>query len=192
MSYLSFSLRRVNKEIENFKIKNYNTNKISFFLKSLTFKIFTENNKNYLIIYDNYLDVFTQLEIPQSYPFRPYNVVYFNSKNKVPYLSNLNFITELFKNRDTNIYAFFYKCMFSITPKFLNLKKNDCYCCNSFMCINEWSPNLTFTNLLLEHIEIKFIECYSSKIGYKYIKYIYDALFTKLPDEIIFNIINYL
>jgi len=195
MAYLSFSLRRVNKEIENFKIKikkNTYPLKILNFFNNLKFEISSNENKNYLMIYDKYLNLFSQLEINQSYPFKPYNVVYFNSKNRVPYLKNLNNLTEIFKKRDTEMYAFFYKCMYLSDPKLLNLKKFECYCCNSLMCTNEWCPSFTFTNLLFELLEIKFIECYSSNIGYRYIKNIHDKLFIKLSDDLILHIIKFL
>jgi len=188
MSHLSFSLRRVQKEIENFKAKK-NTHKLDFF-NNLKFEILSQNKKNYLMIYDKYLDLFTQLEINQCYPFKPYNVTYLKFKNSLPYLNNLNNFTELFKNRDKTIYIFFFKCMYSINPKFLNLDKNECYCCKSLICTNEWCPSFTFTNLLLEQLEIKFMECYSSNLGYKYIKDVYNNLFFKLPTDVILNIIN--
>ena len=190
MSHLSFSLRRVQKEIENFKAKK-NTHKLNFF-DNLKFEILSQNNKNYLMIYDKYLNLFTQLEITQSYPFKPYNVIYLNLNNSLPYLHNLNNLTGLFKNRDKMIYILFFKCMFSINPKFLNLDKNDCYCCKSLMCTNEWCPSFTFTDLLLEQLEIRFMKCYSSNLGYRYIKNIYDKLFFKLPNDIIPNLIKYL
>ena len=60
------------------------------------------------------------------------------------------------------------------------------------MCKTEWCPSFTFTNLLLEQSEIKFIECYSSTIGYRYIKNIYDNLFIKLPNDITLKILEYL
>ena len=188
MAQLNFSLRRVAKEIENFQ-----NNKIIYKLKifdffdKLHFEFFTENNKHYLMIYDKYLNLFTQLEVTQNYPFNPYNVINFNSKNKVPYLDNLNNLTEIFKNRDKIYYIFFFRCMYSLNPKFLNLNKQECYCCKSMMCKNEWCPSFTFINLLLELIEVKFIECYSSNLSYRYIKNIYDKLFVKLPDELIIN-----
>ena len=188
MAQLNFSLRRVAKEIENFQNnKMIYKLKIFDFFDKLHFEFFTENNKHYLMIYDKYLNLFTQLEVTQNYPFNPYNVINFNSKNKVPYLNNLNNLTELLKNRDKIYYIFFFRCMYSLNPKFLNLNKQECYCCKSMMCKNEWCPSFTFINLLLELIEVKFIECYSSNLSYRYIKNIYDKLFVKLPDELIIN-----
>ena len=188
MAQLNFSLRRVSKEIENFQNnKMIYKLKIFDFFDKLHFEFFTENNKHYLMIYDKYLNLFTQLEVTQNYPFNPYNVINFNSKNKVPYLNNLNNLTELLKNRDKIYYIFFFRCMYSLNPKFLNLNKQECYCCKSMMCKNEWCPSFTFINLLLELIEVKFIECYSSNLSYRYIKNIYDKLFVKLPDELIVN-----
>jgi hypothetical protein len=192
MSHLSFSLRRVQKEIENFKNKKHNYRfKILEFFDNLKFEILSQNNKNYLMIYDKYLNLFTQLEIEKSYPFKPYDVVYLNLNNSLPYLKNLNNLTSLFKKRDTETYEFFFRCMYSINPKFLKLDKYECYCCKSLMCKNEWCPNFTFTNLLLEQVEIKFINCYSSNLGYRYIKNIYDTLFIKLNSDIILHISDY-
>jgi|688.fasta_scaffold84099_5 hypothetical protein len=191
MSHLSFSLRRVQKEIENFKNKKhiYKFNILEFF-ENLKFEILSQNNKNYLMIYDKYLNLFTQLEINQCYPFKPYNVRYLKFNNSLPYLNNLNNLTELFKNRDKTVYIFFFRCMYSINPKFLNLDKNECYCCKSLTCTNEWCPSFTFTNLLLEQIEIKFMKCYSSNLGYRYIKNIYDTLFIKLHSDIVLHILT--
>jgi hypothetical protein len=190
MSHLSFSLRRVQKEIENFKAKK-NTHKLVFF-DNLKFEILSQNNKNYLMIYDKYLDLFTQLEITKSYPFKPYNVVYLNFNNSLPYLNNLNNLTGLFKDRDKTIYILFLKCMYSISPRFLSLDKNECFCCKSLMCTNEWCPSFTFTNLLLEQLEIKFMDSYSSNLGYRYLKNIFDKLFFKLPSDVILNLIDLL
>ena len=193
MSYLSFSLRRVQKEIENFKNKKhpYNFNILEFF-ENLKFEILSQNNKNYLMVYDKYLNLFTQLEIKRSYPFKPYDVVYLNLNNSLPYLKNLNNLTGLFKNRDKMIYILFFKCLYSINPKFLNLNKNECYCCKSLMCTNEWCPSFTFTNLLLEQLEIRFMKSYSSNFGYRYIKNIYDMLFIKLHSDVILHILEYI
>jgi hypothetical protein len=188
MSHLSFSLRRVQKEIENFKAKK-DTRQLNFF-DNFKFEILSQNNKNYLMIYDKYLNLFTQLEVNQCYPFKPYNVIYLRFKNNLPYLNNLNNLTELFKNRDKIIYIFFFKCIYSISPRFLSLDKNECYCCKSLMCTNEWCPSFTFINLLLEQLEIKFMESYSSNLSYRYIKNIYDKLFFKLPPDIVLNIFN--
>ena len=188
MSHLSFSLRRVQKEIENFKNKK-NTHKLKFF-ENLKFEILSQENKNYLMIYDKYLNLFTQLEISRSYPFKPYIVINFN--NNIPYLNNLNNLTELFKNRDKTIYIFFLKCMYSISPRFLSLDKNECFCCKSLMCTNEWCPSFTFTNLLLEQLEIKFMDSYSSNLGYRYLKNTYEKLFFKLPHDVILNLIDLL
>ena len=190
MSHLSFSLRRVQKEIENFKNKK-NIYQLDFF-DNFKFEIISQNNNNYLMIYDKYLDLFTQLEINQCYPFKPYNVIYLKFKNSLPYLKNLNNLTELFKNRDKTIYIFFFKCMYLINPKFLNLDKNECYCCKSMTCTSEWCPSFTFTDLLVEQNEIKFMEGYSSNLGYRYLKDVYDNLFFKLPPDVILNIINYI
>jgi pantothenate kinase len=82
--------------------------------------------------------------------------------------------------------------LIEIIVKFLNLNKHDCYCCKSLTCINEWCPSFTFINLLLEQLEVKFMNSYSSNLVYRYIKDTYDKLFFKLPPDIVLNIIDLL
>ena len=72
------------------------------------------------------------------------------------------------------------------------LKKYDCYCCSSIMCSNLWCPSYTFVNIILEYLEISFIERYSSPINYKYLTSIYNSIFFKFPPEIIDLILSYL
>ncbi len=209
-------LKRINKEIENFFLKKYleKTNYSDFLIKFL-------DNLNVEIIVSNYdaknvyflditnidtKEIFLQLEIPDHYPFKPYNVVKYNSVFVSNYLnlSNkyskyINNIYEKIKDKDKNIYKFFYKNLYGMEPKFLNLKKNDCYCCSSVICSNLWSPSITFNNLIFEQIELQFIEKYSTKLGYKYLTNIYNnylnilynEVYKKIPDEIIDKILEY-
>ena len=60
------------------------------------------------------------------------------------------------------------------------------------MCQNLWSPAYTFVNIVLEHLEISFIERYSSVVSYKYLLNIYKILFNKLPLEMFDIILSYL
>lgn len=220
-------LKRINKEIQNFYEKKYLENNNNFsdylisFLDNLKVEVvlcnYGEGDKYFLIITNlQTKSLFLELEIPDHYPFKPYSVVNYNSKyvfnskyltnkyfnyngnNKISYSKYMNNIYEKIKDKDKTIYAFFFKNLYGFEPKFLNLKKNDCYCCSSIICSNLWSPSITFNNLIFEQLELQFIEKYSSELGYKYLVNIYknyynilhNQLYKKLPDEIISKILN--
>ena len=78
--------------------------------------------------------------------------------------------------------------------KFFNFIKNECYCCSSITCSANQSPALSLPNILLEFLEIKFIEKYSQPDEYKELENIYNYLhkeyFNKLPTEIYELVIN--
>ena len=213
-------LKRINKEIQNFYEKKYLeknnfSNYLINFLNNLNIETIISNYGNddeyFLFIKNLKTDtIFLELKIPESYPFKPYSVVNYNSiflnnsmylkKNyydqnyKISYSKYMNNVYEKIKHKDKNIYKFFYNNLYGINPRFLNLKKNSCYCCSSIICIELWSPSITFNNIIFDHLEIQFIEKYSSNIGYKYLENIYNNLFynifKKIPEEIIKIIIQ--
>ena len=194
-------IKRVDKEIQNFNDKKYLENnnysqKVTNFLDNLNVKIIIGDLQYFLLIKNlKNNKIFLELEIPDQYPFKPYSVVDYDSiYRKVDYLKHLNNIYQKIKHRDVNIYKFFYKNLYELNPKFLNLQKDKCFCCYAITCSELWYPSITFNNLILEHLEIQFIENYSSQTGYKYLDNIYGNLlnniFTKLPGEIIEKILN--
>jgi hypothetical protein len=140
-----------------------------------------------------------QLAYPEYYPFKPYSVLSYrssiiNAKNEMSYYKYLIAVNNAIKTKDRNIYKFFYKNLYGHEPLFLNLDNNDCYCCNSNTCRNIWSPSLTINSIILEQLEIRFIETYCSKVGYSYLSNIYNNLMHtvlgKLPEEIISAILK--
>ena len=216
-------LKRINKEIQNFyEKKHLQNNNYSPYLINLLDNLHVETivsnhengNKFFLVINNLKTDkLFLELLIPQSYPFKPYSVINynnifinthyyhnkkylsFNDYNKLSYSKYMNVIHCSIQNKDVDIYKFFYKNLYSLEPKFLNLPKNDCYCCSSITCEALWSPLITFYNLLFEHLEIQFIESYITNLRYKYLLNIYNQLlygqlFSKLPSELIIKILN--
>ena len=102
----------------------------------------------------------------------------------------MNNIYEEVKLLDKKILLFFFENQYLIESKFLNLDNKSCYCCNSITCPSQWSPSCRIDHVLIEYLEFKFIEKYTSRLQYKYLKNIYNNLFQQLPDEIIINIIN--
>jgi hypothetical protein len=209
-------LKRINKEISNFNEKKYleKNNYSDYLLKFLNY-LFIENivcnygekDKYFLTITNLQTNLlFLELEIPEHYPFKPYNVVNYSSlfiykvsvysnniNNKISYSQYMNKIYEKIKYKNKNVYKFFYKTLYGIEPKFLNLKNNDCYCCSSIVCSNLWSPKITFNNLIFEQLELVFIEKYSSNLAYAYLLNIYNNLYNniyiKIPNEILDNLI---
>lgn len=203
----SIALKRINKEIQNFNEKNYYNTLILYskalldYLASLSLEIYVLNNANkdeyFLLIKDAKNEQILQLAYPEYYPFKPYSVLSYKSKimqnicsyNNKSYYKYMITVSNAIKHKDKNIYAFFYRNLYGCEPLFLNLNNNDCYCCNSVTCLNLWSPALTINSIILEQLEIRFIETYCSDNGYKYLSAIYNNLLHvilgKLPEEII-------
>jgi len=207
----SISLKRIKKEIENYNAKAYlTTSESAGFSKhllnylaglALELSIMSISNKDeyFLLIKDANATQLLQLAYPEYYPFKPYSVLSYRSsiistKNEMSYYKYLIAVNNAIKHKDKNIYKFFYTNLYGRKPLFLNLGSNDCYCCNSNTCQNIWSPSLTINSIILEQLEIRFIETYCSKVGYSYLSNIYNNLMHsvlgKLPEEIISAILK--
>lgn len=205
------ALKRITKELSNINDKDYiehstYSKEFKNFLGCLTFfltEIHNDTSANHLVINEKENNkLFLELSIPQTYPFKSYKVVDYNSNNNnnnnyninngLHYYKYMNNVSAKITNYDKNIIIFFYKCLYNCEPYFLMLKKHDCYCCSSIMCSNLWCPAYTFVNVILEHLEINFIDRYSSPINYKYLVSIYNGIFSRLAPEIIDLIISYL
>jgi len=202
------SLKRINKEIQNFNEKTYCStifsHKLLTFLGNLTLTIIAVNSNNnntnndeyYLLIKNSKNKLILQLKFEEYYPFKPYSVISYDSNiknnlphNKISYYKYLINISNKIQTKDKNIYKFFYKNLYSLQPVFLDLSNNDCYCCNSITCKDIWCPALTINSIIYEYLEIRFIETYSSENRYSYLCNIYNNLMYnilgKLPQEII-------
>jgi hypothetical protein len=199
---MRLALKRITKELSNINDKDYieHTNysrEFKNYLGSLTIFLTNTHNDpsaNHLVIKEKD-KLFLELSIPQTYPFKSYKVVNYSSasaNNTLCYYKYMNNVSAKIANYDKNIITFFYKTMYNCEHYFLKLKKYDCYCCSSIMCSNLWCPAYTFVNIILEHLEISFIDRYSSPINYKYLVSIYNGIFSRLAPEIIDLIISYL
>ena len=202
---MPLALKRITKELSNINDKDYleHTNysrEFKNYLGSLTIFLTNTHNDpsaNHLVIKEKD-KLFLELSIPQTYPFKSYKVVNYssastsNNNNTLCYYKYMNNVSAKIANYDKSIIAFFYKTMYNCEHYFLTLKKYDCYCCSSIMCSNLWCPAYTFVNIILEHLEISFIDRYSSPINYKYLVSIYNGIFSRLAPEIIELIISYL
>jgi len=211
------SLKRINKEIKNFNEKMYCSHIFSYnllaFLGNLNLTIIsvntnnnTNNNTNkdeyFVLIKNKKNKTLLELKFPEYYPFKPYSVISYDSNiknallnNEISYYKYLINVGNKIQARNKNIYKFFFNNLYSYEPYFLNLSKNDCYCCNSITCKNMWSPASTINSVIYEYLEIRFIETYSSEKGYNYLCNIYNNLMHnilgKLPQEIIETILNF-
>jgi hypothetical protein len=207
---MPLALKRITKELSNINDKDYleHTNysrEFKNYLGSLTIFLTNTHNDpsaNHLVIKEKD-KLFLELSIPQTYPFKSYKIVNYSStsasnststsaNNTLCYYKYMNNVSAKIANYDKSIIAFFYKTMYNCEHYFLKLKKYDCYCCSSIMCSNLWCPAYTFVNIILEHLEISFIDRYSSPINYKYLVSIYNGIFSRLAPEISDLIISYL
>jgi hypothetical protein len=202
----SIALKRINKEIQNYNTKAYLASiesagfskRLLSYLAGLTLEIsimsISNKDEYFLLIKDANNAQILQLAYPEFYPFKPYSVLSYrspiiNTKNHMSYYKYLIAVNNTIKHKDKTIYKFFYKNLYGREPLFLNLGNNECYCCNSNTCPNIWSPSLTINSIILEQLEIRFIETYCSNNGYNYLANIYNKLMHtilgKLPEEII-------
>ena len=174
MTFSNCILRRIFKEVEKFN-KNESINK--------KYYLFMEDN---FLICTNYKSELFRLNIPSNYPFFPYKVNFFNgSNNYFRYLYSI-FSNIKKNNYDKKIISFFYNIQFKKISLFLK-SDNECFCCSSILCSNNWSPNLTIINFIDEYEEIKFIELFIKY--YKKYENIYINIFNKLSNDIIDQIL---
>ncbi len=185
-------LKRVNRELEIYKTK-----RLELYPNRLKKFFINTNIQLYITNYDNedhhFLEIktndtfFLTLKIPKSYPFEPYNVnnnFYINNNQRVSYYKYINNICTNSKKCDYEILNFFYKNLYDLDNKYLKNKKNICYCCESITCKNNWNPALTLNDFIIEYLEIKFIEKYSTKTKYELLENLYANIFLQLPDDV--------
>ena len=206
------SLKRIAKEVQNFNEKTYCSNifshKLLAFLGNLSLTIIAVNsnsnttNDEYILLIKNSKNTkLLELKFPEYYPFNPYSVINYDSyiknellHNKISYYKYLININNKIQTKDKHIFKFFFINLYSLQPIFLDLSKNDCYCCNSITCKDLWSPASTINLIIYEYLEIRFIETYCSSNGYSYLCNIYNNLMHnilgKLPQEIIETILD--
>lgn len=194
MSFIPIYLKRLYKEIQNFNeqknFHKYNSNIQCFFNNLILSEYITndkDNNTFLDFIDNNNKKLLLTLKVPNKYPFQSYEIFYnnisYNLNKKNTYLKNLILLN---KNRifDEKILNFFFKLQYNLDMKLITLKKNDCYCCSSYACHYNWCPSLTFENILLEYLEVKFIAKYSKPYNYLYILNIYNNLFDTYIDKL--------
>ena len=202
---LNMSLKRVNKEIKDFNEKkyfsNYSQNVIEYFNNLNISLVYGDNNnvQQFIEITNkNSKKVLLILIVPNEYPFKPYNInsYYLSNNNDLNYSKYISKLNNKNKLHNNEVLKFFYKIQYNNNMQFLNLNNDACYCCASFNCISNWCAAYTFKNILLEYLELSFIDKYSKPYNYLVLENIYNQLFenyfNKLPNEIIEMIFNYM
>ena len=185
-------LKRVNRELEIYKTKRTEQypKGLKNFFNNTTIQLYITNYDNedqhFLEIKVNDIFLLT-LKIPKYYPFEPYSVhnnYYINNYQRISYHKYINNICSYSKRCNYEILDFFYKILYGKENKHLKNKKNTCYCCESLTCKSNWNPALTVNDVIIEYLEIKFIEKYSIKRKYELLENLYVNLFLQLPDDI--------
>ena len=185
-------LKRVNKELEIYKTKRLELypNSLKNFFNNTTIQLYITNydNEDQHFFEIKVNDIFfLTLKIPKYYPFEPYSVhnnYYINNYQRISYHKYINNICSYSKRCNYEILDFFYKILYGKENKHLKNKKNTCYCCESLTCKSNWNPALTVNDVIIEYLEIKFIEKYSIKRKYELLENLYVNLFLQLPDDI--------
>ncbi len=204
------SLKRVNKEIDDFycekHFSNYSEN-IQKYFRTLDIQVYIINNDdnnvnneyyNLKITNKNNNKTLLECHIPNSYPFKPYVITKFkqfnnnnNNNNNIGYHKYLLLInSKNSKIYDTKILDFFYKLQYGYKSHFLALSNTCCFCCSSITCTHNWNVSLKIDNVLLEYLESQYIMKYNQPYTYLNLLNIYNKLFElfdyyKLPNEII-------
>ncbi len=179
--------KRLNRELDLYNKLNY---KYLIDVHSLS----NDNNERERLLVsiknkDN--SIFFKLIVPNDYPFKPY--IYYSELPNFSYYKYIQSIhTYLNKNNiNKNILEFFYTIYHYRKTKFLNLLNNDCFCCNSLFCSNNWAPSYNITDAINEVEEIEFINHY--KDFYNELEDIYnDCYISRLPEDLIIYIFKYI
>lgn len=142
--------------------------------------------------------------IDNCYPFKPPKVFVCNNKQDICYLrwlskivdykkydiSNLNFLNLIEKNFNAWVFSIIKWPLFKNYLKFPD--KGICYCCESIICNNQWSPCLSLYNLLFEYIICNQFFIYSTDLNQKLINTIFKNEKWIIPNDIIQYIIAFL
>lgn len=180
--------KRLNKEMELYNLSNHKYS-VNIFLTDIN----DNKEDNILISVEKDNNKILELIVPKTYPFRPYK--YFSSTiidknnnrelNYYKYIQNIhNYLNK--NNIDKKILEFFYSIYYKRRSKFLKLENNECFCCNSIFCYNNWCPSKNIKDVINEIEEIEFIETYKNRLE----KIYNNSFITKLPDDIILKILN--
>jgi len=158
---------------------------------SYNFLLNNNNNNNNNVSVILYNKLFLQFIITESYPFHPPEVL-INDIQLMNYLKWASNITSIINSRHflspkqiLNAHMF---SINNITKKEVPTLPFNCICCDSILCINNWSPAKLFINIIDEAVYNKKLLFYTSKVGQKMI----NLIFKSLSDDVILHIFSFM
>lgn len=144
-------------------------------------------------------NIILKFNVNDCYPFKPPKVYLYVMNQNICYL---RWLSKLVNYKDYNIFLIQEKnynaWIFSIIhwplfKKYLNFPgKGICYCCESIICSNKWTPSHILSDVLFEYIISKQFLIYSSNLNQKLIKRIFKNEKWTLPNDIISHIIEFI
>ena len=203
--------KRVNNEIYNTipkKLAELNLDEYFYFVEyDFHFANYDNNNgKSVFVINKKSKHFEMQIDLPENYPFRPPKVLintqnsgFYGSGDDTNWVDYNRWSFSLLKktNNSENCKNYNNAILFSKIKRPL-LKKywsftpiitsSTCLCCNNYLCNNNWKPSNTLVDILCEYIVRKDFEIYTKK---KHLKLI-SGIFTNLPDDVIYHIVELL
>ena len=69
--------------------------------------------------------------------------------------------------------------------------KNECLCCSSITCGNQWCPRLNFFDLTIEYLSRKKMKMFLTPLMQRYISKIFDNELWSLNNDLIFYILDF-
>ena len=198
------ALKRLDREITKVFPNKMNETLLPYKLAYFDVPSCTSNIIAEFSILENSKDIL-HLSIPSEYPFKPptvwvphtiankrYDRWSADLTGKIIKLFNKNktsagnpFLAWIFSIIETPLYASGWKCV----PFHLPL---NCLCCESISCSGNWGPSHTIVDLLIEYLARRKFAIYCSPLWQKRISSIFNNDRWILPDDIIFNIVQYL
>ena len=210
-------IKRLNKEINDIipkKLVELNLDEDFSIFENQGIRISTDNTDNISVfVIDKKNSNFEmQIDVSQQYPFKPPKVL-INSgtgskrrmKTGIGMEITCNWVdynrwsSQLLKNNNhiNNINVYENAILFSKIKRPL-LKKywslipiitfDTCLCCNTYLCTNNWTPSNTLLDIVCEYIVRKDFQIYVKNMHRKLIS----GIFTNLPDDVIYHIVELL
>ena len=140
-----------------------------------------------------------KFNIDDNYPFKPPKVFIAGMREDIFYLSWLSKIVNynnpnISSIQEINHNAWIFSIIkWPLLKKYLKYPgKGICYCCESIICTNQWSPRELLCNILFEYIISKQFLIYSSNLNQRQINNIFKNEKWNIPNDIIEHIIEFL
>jgi len=178
------SIKRINNELK--RIENY------LLINNLNIS-FQNDNEKYLVSISHNNKLIMDMEFPNCYPFKPYNIILIkynkytrqiqddrcihihDTINYNKWLSNIKIINN-------NYHRLFMSNL--LGNNFTISNHSCCFCCSSITCYTNWNPALTIEKGIIEYKKFLIYKLYSSPLLINYLEKLYNNLFPKLSDDL--------